>query len=395
MGKRFAALAVIALSTFAIAACDVDGTAQRTAIDLDTGHFSTKKTTEGTASPEQMAGAQLGDYLPFPFDIDNQLVRATVNTAPLWDLKGLAVQIGGADTVSENQKFQFGLLTSGISDPSGTTNVTLYTGALRYTDAAAARAAVEPTAKAHRTWQLEQWKKTETKPSEIRVESAGAGFPDGAISVSHPTADGVTRSMLTLVPNGADMLMVYSYGLRDREATSTTKRAVELMRKQLPGSEKITETSAMVNADFVTLTVPFWKVEDPEGYDGTVVGPRAFAQLYDNPTPAFQAFFDAGVDLIGQRESTVFRAASTEKAHQLSGTFTTPGQVGAGAPTASPQDLGAAKCTEFSTTTGGSTKKYRCSVVVDRYFAATPAVKTLLEAQQLISAQYEILTQRG
>lgn len=402
VGKRSAALAVIVLSTITLAACDVDGTAQRAPIDIDTGQYKTTKTTAETSSAAWIAGAQLGGYLPFLSEVDGRIVRATMGTSPLSSQKNLGGHIEGAENVPENQKFQFGFAVSGNdSNPiaNSASSMTLKLGVFRYSDAEAARAAVSPTAEANRAGLLAERKKLGLEPQEISVEPSSAKFPAGSMTVAtnaivSDKAKGPAVSIKTLIPHGNDMLLIASWGLPASDAAATTERAYDLMLAKLSGSEAVSEQTSMTNADFVTWTVPFRKDESRSGFDGTAVGPRSYSQRYHNRTHAMSMFTVADVDLIATRETVVYRAGSNDKAKGLATAFDTwLRKDDSERPLTSPRDIPTAKCSESTDSSGD--KSYRCAVVVDRYYATASSFTTLLDAQQKISAQYLILKERS
>ncbi|ALG84967.1 hypothetical protein ACH46_11245 [Gordonia phthalatica] len=386
--------------TVALAGCEVSGTAHRVPVDVDAGQYKTVKTDAGVSSPRWMAGAELAAYVPFPSEIDDTMIRTTNGTAPAATLKNLGAHIDGAEKVPENAEFQFGFAAGGNnSDPTveGSPNTrSLGFGVFRYTDAGAARAAVRPTAEANRAELIATRDRFDLEKVDVLVDDAGVGFPAGSMTVSSE-ASGRDTGMSTrvLVPHGRDVLMVHSYGRSAADTASTLKRSVDLMIERLAGSADVSEKSAMRNASFVTLTVPFLGDGDRMFFDGTAVGPASYAHIYHDKKRGSRLLSQAGVDLIGQRETVVFRASSPAKASELRTGFETwRREVDAGSrKAASPRDLPTATCVED--VDSATDKSYGCTVVVGRYYATASSRKSLLDAQQKISAQYLILKERG
>lgn len=370
----------------------------RSPIDIDPGPYKTVKTDAGTSSAKWMAGAQLGAYVPQLDEIDKRIVRATFGTTPLSSLKNLGGQIDGAETVPANKKFLFGFASAGNdSDPNSKrpmSTTSLKIGVFRYTDAGAARAAITETVDAFRKETGANRKKLDLPEARLDVAPGGRDFPEGTLVITGGTS-GKTVNSRVFAPHGSDILMVSVSDKTTASTTATSKRAIGLMIQRLAGSQSVTERSAMTDASFVTLTVPFRKDESRSIFEGTVAGPRTYAHIYHQSLRADQMFTTAGVDLIATRETQLFRTASKDKATGLREAFAAWGREdGSTRNVASPQDLPSAKCTESTEASSGD-KSYECNLVYERYYATASSSTSLLEAQQKISAQYLILKERG
>ncbi|ALG84968.1 hypothetical protein ACH46_11250 [Gordonia phthalatica] len=379
---------VVALSTVALVGCEVRGTAQRTALDIDAGQYKTVKSDAGIGTPAWMAGAELGAYVPYPAEIDERLDHARLGTSPLGTLDQLAEFVDGVEDVPENKKFQFGFLTESL-DEAVKLSRSLMLGVLRYPDEGTARAAAAATAEANLAARIAQDKKFDNDGR--RRLSEPAGFPAGAKLIQGRDSIG-TISMMLLVPHGRDVLLMdyYNSYTSETEALDTLKRAVGLMTDRIEGAGGVDVASSMRNVDVVELTVPFRSGVDPlMKFEGTAALRKAYAHSYNYSPRVLKILTAAGVDVVGQRETAVFRAASKVKAEGLQKAFVdfegdSWKRVG------TPRDLPIADCAK----TDDLFQPFQCTVVVGRYYA-TGSAKKLLDAQQKISAQYLILKERG
>ena len=379
----------IAASTAALSACAVDGTAKRGPIDLDPGTYRTAATSEGTGTASWMAGAALGAYVPYPSQIDDRLTGVMMGTTPIGSLKDLAQYVQGVETVDENKKLEFGFLTESFQRGETLTR-SLMLGVLRFPDEGAARAAVKPTAEANLAARIAQDKRLDVDDTDRRVVSP-SGFPAGSRAVEGRGEEGTVSTML-LVPHGNDVLLMDSYGRSAGDTTAILKRAVDRLVDGLADSGDVSMKTSMKNAEMLELTVPVGASStDPlMKFAGTVTVPASYAHVYDDPVSAVKMFTEAGVDVVARRETTLFRATSAAKAQALKKDFAESSTPSARS-LASPRDLPSATCVKAA----GALTRYECTVVFDRYYATSASSKSLLDAQQKISAQYLILQQRG
>lgn len=389
-------MAIGTLLVAGVAGCTVDGAPVRTPIELATGAYSTTRTDDDASGPKHRAAVALGEYIPFRTEIDPQIGHATIGSGPLSSIDNLrSVYDIDADSVPENSAFQFGFTASGNNYVPDTRadldkRESLRTGVLRYADAAAARAAVDPTIDA----MAARWKKMdEDNRADVQTKPLTGG-PGGAVMVRQNNFHPGGVDVRALAVNGRDVLYAEVYGYSPGIAEKTVRRSLIAQQKASDASRDIAVVDDYVNRDFFTLTVPYLRVDKRYMFEGSVAGPRAFATKFHDDEKFFTAFTDAGVDLISERSTVLYRAGTSDQASRLREFFLAAWADGGSRAVASPVDLPSAKCIRGEGDTGSDGPWFSCAVVVDRY-VATAEGDTHEQAQQKIAAQFTLLSEFG
>ena len=380
------AWALVAASVLAASGCTVEGTATRAPIDYDTGKYATVPDDSGLAVAKRRAAVALGEYLPFRADIDKRYIRGTSGVGPLSSVANLQSVIDHTDGVRENQAFLFGFSNSGdATDPSGTEKSPQWVDSslLRFRDAAAARAAVRPNLQALIDGRVRQARDLDIDPPKNVRLAPIAGLPAGNLELRYD------RTSYLLVPHGADVLVSSLGGLDDREATALHRRALPKLLAASDAARGVQITEDEPRRDVFTLSVPFADQDDRYLFDGSVAGPHAFAHQYHDSGRFFDKLSEAGVDAVAVRATTLMRASSDSAARTLGDFFADVAGSGTSVGAPSPRDLPSATCFKH-TDDRTDNVSYHCMLVHGRYFAETRGDE-LLDAQQIISAQYVIL----
>ncbi|MCF8604137.1 hypothetical protein L5I01_12295 [Gordonia sp. HY442] len=379
-----------------LAACTVDGAPVRTPIELDTGAYSMTQTDDDASSPKHRAAVALGEYIPLRTELDPRIGHATVGSGPLSSIDNLSSLYDvDVKSIPENAAFEFGFTASGNNYVPDTgmdldERESLRTGVLRYTDPAAARAVMDPTIDAIAT----RWKKMDDRNRADVQTKPLTGGPDGAVMVRQNNyyPDGV--DVRAMAVTGRDVLYAEVYGYSPDTAEATVRRSLIAQKKASDASRDIAVVDEYENRDFFTLTVPYLKADNRYMFEGSVAGPRAFATKFHDDKKSLIAFTDAGVDLISERSTVLYRAGTPDKASGLREFFLTSWADGGAQTMASPLDLSSAKCVRGEGDTGSDGPWFSCAVALDRYIA-TAEGDTLKQAQQKIAAQYTLLTTFG
>ncbi|WOC13967.1 hypothetical protein MP11Mi_30790 [Gordonia sp. MP11Mi] len=370
------------MSTVLFAGCAVDGTATRRAIEYQTGHYSTSPTDTPLAVPERLAGMRLGEFIPFRGEIDQVFTERVSGTSPKSSPKNLSGFIPGAETVRANRAFRFGYTTSGTGEQNGK-SVGVYAGVLRYSDAAAAAAAVSSMARRVAA----EWRATLTaagQKNRPRVAPlSGLGADNTVVSVEW-IEPGTTRS-LALVPHGSDVLVAVFNGMSASRTEALQKSTFTKLAEASDAGSGISVDQKQPNLDLYALAVANTSTDERYLYDGTVAGPRTQAQLADDSRVDYESLRAAGVDAVANRATVLYRAASSKQAAALRDHHSVAVSASGRSPVASPQDLPDIRCYRVA-----DSRAVECLLAFDRYFARAIG-KDLADAQQRISAQVVLL----
>lgn len=202
-----------------------------------------------------------------------------------------------------------------------------------------------------------------------------------------------TRDVTAVESSGSALLIVY--------ATSKTKSFAALQpmvakvlarQKQLFGQFKRAAKVSALPVDPKRLLGKTLAV-DAKGTLATPAfsgGPLTAAHFATEPQGITGMLRAAGVDAIAVNRAAVLRAGSAAQAQRLHTDLAALTKF-AYAVAAPPKGLAQAVCFSLKRGKPGLRAAFSCQVAVDRYVAQVSA-KTLREAQQVISAQYLVLT---
>ncbi len=201
------------------------------------------------------------------------------------------------------------------------------------------------------------------------------------------------RDVTAVESSGRGLLIVYALSKTKSFATLQTVVANVLARqKQLFGEFKGA-------ASLTALPV------DPKGLLGKTLavdakgslaswafsgGPLTATHFFTEPQGVIGLLRAAEVDAIAANRATVLRAGSPPQAERLNTDLAAVAEH-AYAVAAPPKGLGQAACFSLKLGKPGLRAGFSCQVAVDRYVAQASGT-SLLEVQQLISAQYLVLT---
>lgn len=398
-GVRRTSIAGILLlgGVIGLAGCGVDGQAVRSPVKLDTGPYSVTQTDDDASGPKHRAAVALGEFIPLRTEIDARIGHATVGSGPLSSVGNLSgLTDTDAEAVAANKEFLFGFTASGNNYIPGSGMDTaemesLRAGVLRYTDEKAAAAALTPNMDA----MLAKWKETYADEADDIETMPVTGGPAGAVMI-RKELDGDDRvNIRAMAVNGRDLLYTQTYGYSAQSAISTVRRSLNAQKKASDASRAVDVVDEYANRDFFMLTVPFRKKDTRYMFEGAVAGPRAFATKYHDDKKFLTAFTEAGVGLISERTTVLYRAGSTEHAAGLRDFFYDVWMTDDTTREArSPLDLPSATCVHDENDSASDDPWFGCVVVVDRH-VATSGGETYDEAAQAIAAQYELLTKFG
>lgn len=201
------------------------------------------------------------------------------------------------------------------------------------------------------------------------------------------------RDVTAVEASGRGLLIIYATSKTKSFATLQTVVASVLVRqRQLFGQFKGTATVAALPVDprgllGKTLAGDAKGSLAPTAFSG---GPLTATHFVTEPQGVIGIFRAAGVDAIAANRAAVLRAGSHVQAQRLHTGLAAATEF-AYAVAAPPKGLGQAACFSLKRGQPGLRPAFSCQVAVDRYVAQASG-KSLLEAQQLISAQYLVLT---
>lgn len=201
------------------------------------------------------------------------------------------------------------------------------------------------------------------------------------------------RAVTAVESSGRGLLIIYaSSKSKPFAALQNVVATVLAGQKHLFGQFKGTARLAALPVDpkgllDKTLAVDAKGSLAPYAFSG---GPLTATHVFTEPQGVIGLLRTAGVDAIAANRATVLRAGSSAQAERLN---TDLGAVAehAYAVAAPPKGLGQAACFSLKLGKPGLRAAFSCQVAVDRYVAQASGT-SLLEAQQLISAQYLVLT---
>jgi len=371
--------ATLTLGTL-LAACTVDGSPQRGPLDLDTGTFTTVRGTIPGDSEIAQAAVRLGESLILRTDVDAVLTWSTTANYPITgpdNLNGLHYlgylvepaepqQKAKASELPSSEHLRYGYVASGHNGiDSGTASKSLQYAVIRYDGDQAARTAAAELAGVFRT-NLTEYR---------RITGTVAGLSGG----ESVTAEGQSAPIAAaFVPRGRDVLVVSAVSGDARWAADTVRTTVDRQTASLPPADGLDDPLSGDEADLLARTLPITTTQDRRQLEDTVGGPQVRAHRYHDPARVLARYRAAGVDMIAERDTEVYRAADAERARSLQQGFV-QGYTATGSTAAvAPRGLPTAVCTAAAG--GAPDQAFTCSVVVDRYLAAADG-RTLSQAQ--------------
>jgi len=239
--------------------------------------------------------------------------------------------------------------------------------------------------------------RTNAKVNYPRVSDAVTGMTGGRSFTAAGRPSGWVSSQ-AVIPHSSDVVVVYA-GAKGAGARSWSARTVvaagAAQIDRLDRSRNAAEQPrSEAGTTLLGLSVPIVDTQDRYGNEDYVAGPRAIARNYGDSAALLEAMETAGITEVAVRADDLFatRDAAAAKAF---GAFMTSLLRNTGTSTVqqdSPRDLPSATCWDSGEEDAGN--RYYCFLVHGRYFAQASGA-ALIEAQQVISAQYAILRAAG
>lgn len=370
---RKSLIAVAAALCCALAGCTVDGTPTRGPIQLQTGKYgSMQARPAGEATSDaawaKLRGVRLADHMIFAHELDPVLDDGKLPTQPLATPTNVQIVIPNTANLPVMKDFEYGFT---LSSGNGSVNDTGINHAVFvFTDAAAAKDAVTQMSG------VMLKRTTYSDYSRVRVD----GMPSESVTIHSPGAGG-RHTVAAFTAIGQRVVYTWADAKNRAWPDRIVKAAYDQQAQLLDGVEA-DDSDRRIDPDNLLPGT----LEDPDDSNplyGSVYGQRAIALFYSDQSAAYEAVKKAGIERFAWNSSQLYKAGSESQAKGWIDFLVKDFDDDTSRKAASPQDLGSARCMTKDAGTG-------CSVAVGPYVGEVYG-KTLVEAQQQISAQYTFM----